>query len=272
VIAIPSPASPTLSRPANSRRYPWYDSNWLSAYSEAKDILRQTRPDVLPRFEEACRIFRTPTDFSVRHLDKAFDVQMLDEIRQIVRNLQPADLELHEARNFRRFVVHNHPRFLEIQGEIAAWVSELAGEELDVSYNFLSLYSSSGVCPVHLDAPQAKWTLDVCLDQSVEWPIHFSQTLDWNSFEGKTWSDDWDQQVRSDPALTFTPKVLQPGQAILFSGSSQWHFRDPMPVVSGKRAHCDLLFFHFIPKDSAALVKPANWARLFDVPDLQSLT
>ncbi len=31
----------------------------------------------------------------------------------------------------------------------------------------------------HMDAPDAMWTLDICLEQSEPWPISFSQPVDW---------------------------------------------------------------------------------------------
>jgi hypothetical protein len=32
------------------------------------------------------------------------------------------------------------------------------------------------------------------------------------------------------------------------------------------------LFFHFIPRGTAELVKPQNWARLFGIPELGGLS
>ena len=60
---------------------------------------------------------------------------------------------------------------------------------------------------------------------------------------------------------------MEPGQAILFSGSSQWHYRDAMPALSTKSS-CDLLFLHFIPRGTRELLNPLKWARLFDIPEL----
>ena len=60
---------------------------------------------------------------------------------------------------------------------------------------------------------------------------------------------------------------MEPGQAILFSGSSQWHYRNAMPALSTKSS-CDLLFLHFIPRGTRELLNPLNWARLFDIPEL----
>ena len=71
-------------------------------------------------------------------------------------------------------------------------------------------------------------------------------------------------------SLTFQSKVLTPGNGIVFSGSSQWHYRDALPQTSSK-GFCDLLFFHYVPKGTAEIVKPANWAGIFDIPELESI-
>jgi hypothetical protein len=259
-------------RPSSSRMYPWYDSVWLSKYEEAKAILRSARPEALAAFVDAFRIFHTPPDFKVKFLEQPFDAAMLAEIRRISRSFKPTDLELHEARQFGRFVVHNHPFFTELQQRAVSWVSETAGEPLESSYNFLSLYTSKGVCAVHLDAPRAKWTLDLCIDQSAPWPIRLSEVQPWPDSAAEEWKqEDWENRIRRSRSLDFTSYTLQPGQAILFSGSSQWHYRDPMPDT-GAKPFCTLLFLHFIPRGAAELVRPENWARLFGVTELSGLS
>jgi hypothetical protein len=71
-----------------------------------------------------------------------------------------------------------------------------------------------------------------------------------------------------DPAHVFTSHALKSGEALLFSGSSQWHYRDPLPRGGGF-AH--LLFFHFVPRGLGEVVEPQNWARVFDVPELAQI-
>ena len=78
------------------------------------------------------------------------------------------------------------------------------------------------------------------------------------------------RSLRADPALYFTAEVLAPGDAVLFSGSNQWHYRDALPQRPG-RQFCDLLFFHYVPFGTAELVQPRNWARLFDIPELAEM-
>jgi hypothetical protein len=259
------------ARPSNSQLYPWYDSVWLSKYEEAKAIIRTVRPEALAAFVDAFRIFHTRPDFKVKFLERPFDEATLDEIKRVTASLQPSDLELHEARRFGRFVVHDHPFFTELQQRTVPLVSEIVGEPVEARYNFLSLYTSKGVCEVHMDAPEAKWTLDLCIDQGAPWPIFFSDVQPWPDSVAEAWKNEgWENHIKQSRSLEFTPYTLQPGQAVIFSGSSQWHYRDPMPAAGGKQ-FCTLLFFHFIPKGTAELVRPKNWARLFGIPELSKV-
>ena len=257
-------------RPASSEVYPWYDSVWLARYTRAKSIVARLRPDLLPAFLDAFRIFHTPRDFEVRTLDGVFEDDTMAEIRRTVRALRPGDLELHEARGFGRFVVHDHPDFTALHRQLVPLVGEIAGEAVDPAYTFLGLYGHLGACPPHMDSPEAKWTLDLCIDQSGGWPIHFSQVCPWadapaDGLPGNNW-EDW---IKASPWLRFTSRTLEPGQAVLFSGSSQWHYRDAIPRATG-RTYCEMLMFHFVPAGTADLLRPENWARLFGVPELGS--
>lgn len=261
----PPPAPP---RPASSRLFPWYDSYWLNDYEHARALLRARRPELLESFEAGLKVFRTPPGFQPVRLANVFDDATLTEIRGIMATLRPQDLELQEARRFGRFIVHNVPRFTELQHGLVDLVSRAVGEPVEPSYNFLSLYGHMGQCPVHLDSPEAKYTLDLCLGQSQPWPIYFSEVIAWPEAGGVPWpGDGWEEKIKCASGLRFTPHTLQPSEAVIFSGSSQWHYRDALPQADG-RQFCDLLFFHFVPRGSAELVKPRNWARLFEAPEL----
>ena len=190
--------------------------------------------------------------------------------RQARHKLDPAKLELHEARRFGRFIVHDLPEFTRLQHQLTELVSQAAGEAVEPSYSFLSLYTKMGVCEPHLDAPSAKWTLDICIDQSEPWPIHLSQIIPWPEAFADL-EDDWQASIKADPQLNFSTEVLMPGDAILFSGSSQWHYRDPLPQGEGKR-FCDLLFLHYIPKGAGEIVRPDKWAKHFGIPELAQST
>lgn len=253
---------------SKDKRFQWYDSAWLRAYADVRDLLREQDTDALDRFTEVMSIFRTDPSFQVKHIPEVFPSATMEEIRKVLKSLTPRELEIHEAQNFGRWVVHDHPYLTQLQAEVCDMVSRWAGEEVEPCYNFLSMYTQLGRCPVHMDTPQAKYTLDICVDQSEPWDIHFSQVVPWP--EDGVPGMDWSERVRSDPALEFSSFALQPGEAILFSGSSQWHFRDPIPN-GGSRSFCDLVFFHYLPKGTAELVEPANWPEILGIPELAEL-
>jgi hypothetical protein len=250
-------------------RFPWYDSIWLRKYVKAKEYIAQHVPTRLVEFVAAFDPLRTRADFEVAHLKNVIAPETMMRIREAIAALDPASFmaaELHEIRDFGRWVVHDDPILSELQASMTALVTNAVGEAVEPSYNFLSLYSRLGRCAVHMDSPQAKWTLDVCIDQSEPWPIHFSRIVDWPEDYRDDADPDWDRSIRENPQNAFTSYTLQPGEALVFSGSSQWHYRDPLP--SGNDGYCHLLFFHFVPAGMLEIAQPRNWETRFDIPGL----
>jgi hypothetical protein len=246
----------------------WYDSNWLNRYLAAKQVVADVAPSRLEEFVRAFDVLRTDPAFKVKDVEGLFGPAQLSEIERVIAAIPMQTLELHEIKQFGRFVVHDNPVFTDMQRGLVGLVSDLVGEAVEPSYNFLSMYTHMGVCEPHLDAPSAKWTLDVCIKQSEPWPIHFSQIIPWPE-ERVELGAEWQLAIKNDPNLTFEPRSLMPGNAIVFSGSSQWHYRDPLPNPPGKKGFCNLLFFHFIPEGTRDLVRPRKWANLFGIPELE---
>ncbi|OYX92840.1 MAG: hypothetical protein B7Y74_11175, partial [Novosphingobium sp. 35-62-5] len=241
----------------------WYDSLWLRRYFEAKAVIARVAPGRLAEFNAAMQVFKTDPSYEVRYVSAFLDNAKRAAIKEAITAIPREQLEFHELEKFGRLVVHDWPPFTALQAEITGLVSELAGERLEPCYNFLSLYSRRGVCETHLDTPSAKWTFDICVDQSDPWPISFTSIIDWPETSDDL-VDEWRavKEGRADHAVhTLT---LEPGDALLFSGASQWHWRDPIPPARG-RTFCDLLFFHYIPEGTSELVQPRNWAKLFNV-------
>lgn len=247
----------------------WYDSVWLSAYYAAKDVVARVAPARLEEFVRSFDVLRTSPDFSARHLPQVIDLPLLGHIRDVIRAIPRDKYEMHEMKSFGRFIVHDYPEITALQATLVDKVSEWAGEAVEPSYNFLSLYTRLGVCEPHLDSPSAKWTLDICVDQSEPWPIQFSQIVPWPEQRPRL-ADDWRDEIKANGSLQFRSLELNPGDAILFSGSSQWHYRNPLPRDGVKR-FCDLLFLHFIPRGARRIVTPANWPVLFDIPELAEI-
>ena len=170
---------------------------------------------------------------------------------------------------FGRFVVHDQPALKALQSSMTDLVSDRVGEAVETSYSFLSLYTKLGKCPVHLDAPSAKWTLDICVDQSEPWPIHVSGVVPWPE-DFADGGDGWSEQLKRDPANAFTSYALLPGNALIFAGSSQWHYRDSLARPGGT-SFSTMVFFHFVPKCMRDLVNPDAWGRVFEVPELTAV-
>ncbi len=244
-----------------SATFAWYDSDWLARYTRALEIVRRVRPEQARAFAEAFRPLHTRTQFRERLIPRVFDESTMAELRRAAGSLRPADLELHEARTFGRFIVHDHPAFAEVHRRAVPLISGLSGEDVEPSYTFLSLYGDRGVCAAHMDSPEAKYTLDLCLAQSDPWPIHFSDVRPW-PVPG---------EAPPPPSSAWRTYALAPGQAVLFSGSAQWHYRDAIPARPGSRPFCDLLFLHFIPRGTRELLGPGNWARLFGMAELEEV-
>lgn len=247
---------------------PWYDSNWLVAREKARAIIATVKPAALSAFDGELSVFHTRKDFTAHVIDRVLDEVTMTHVLETVRALKPTELELHEARRFGRLIVHNHALFTKLQQDMVELVGDVVGEPVEPQYNFLSRYANLGVCEMHMDGPDAKWTLDLCLAQSGPWPIHFSQVVDWPDVFSEEWREPgWADRLKRSPSLTFSPVTLEPGQAVVFSGSSQWHYRNPIPAGTG-RQFCDLLFFHFIPRGTSRLASPSNWAEYFGIPEL----
>ena len=242
---------------------PWYDSYFLRDWTAAKEYLAQVRPDALPGFENAFAVLQPPAGFAPLKLENLLGRERLGELAEIVRSLPPDLLECHEQERFGRTVVHDHPEFSRLQEELRPRMGELLGEELESGYNFLSLYGPHGRCPMHMDEPVSMYTLDVCIDRDGDWPIHFSEIVDWPGRDAA--QDGWPDNVRGE--LAFTPFVIRENEAVLFCGSSQWHYRDPMPGGGA----CSLLFLHYYPARARGLVDPQDWPETLALPELQPL-
>ena len=116
---------------------------------------------------------------------------------------------------FNRKWATNDDFFYKIHEQLEEVASEIFGERVKMTYNFLSLYEDKGVCPYHTDRDPCKYTIDYCIDQDETWDI---------------WVDD-------------KPYTLEVNDALCYSGSDSPHFREK---IKGK--YCSLVFFHFMKK------------------------
>lgn len=243
----------------------WYDSHFLRRLAIATRYLEAVRPGALPGFIELLSALRPRDGFREVVMDDVFDPATRAEIISVSRMARPEPTQQQAAENadFGRHVLWNVPFFLELQDRLRPLVSELAGRPLVSSYNFLSLYGPDGKCDLHMDHVNAMYTFDYCIEQDAIWPIYVSRVVDWPS----TGRDFDPARIIADADLDFREHLLEPNRALLFNGSSQWHYRNPK-IAGG---FCNLLFFHYYPEGCEALVDPARWAEQSGIAELVPL-
>ena len=243
----------------------WYDAHFHRRFEVAKRYLAQVRPDLVDSFVAGFDVLLPPAGFELTVIGDLFDKATQQEIREAAREIPAEMLKLYEMRDFGRHIVHDYTRFVELQAQLLPRISAHIGIALEAGYNFLSLYGGAGKCDPHMDEPKSMFTIDYCIEQSDEWPIWFSKVTDWPTTETM---HNWDAQaIKADRSLEFRPHVLRPGEALLFNGSSQWHYRDSI----NPGGFCSLLFFHYFPKGCDDLVAPQGWAKHFAIPELEPL-
>jgi hypothetical protein len=150
-------------------------------------------------------------------------LRTLRQLTQVLRGRYSSE-PLH-ALNCNRWQEHNNPmlRTLHRRQSLIETAAAFFGEPVMPSYVFLSMYSSQGVCPPHRDRPQCQYTVNLCIRQDKPWPIYIE-----NAGDG-----------------SFEEVILGEGDAVMFSGTEQTHYRKPMPENGG--TYCDVAHFHLVP-------------------------
>jgi hypothetical protein len=182
-------------------------------------------------------------------LIRPFDKKTFDEIKEHVGHIRKAydwpGIPVHDANDpednkFSRWFWHNLPMLKQLHHspELIMKASKVFGEPVKPSYVFTSLYDANGVCPVHRDRPQCRYTIDLCIDQDDVWPIYVEDLEDKNP----------------DKLARCKPYILKPGEALCYSGTGQTHYRKPMKEDS-KATWINLAFFHWVPTSWMGEVK-----------------
>lgn len=151
---------------------------------------------------------------------------------------------------FVRTYANDVPFFVKIHHQLTDLASEIFGESVKPSYSFLSMYKNNGICPLHVDRPQCRYTIDYLIrqDQAEPWPIHIADPMTdeqrievTNSGLG---SPATDEAIKERIAQENWHTVeLNPNDAVCYSGTHSWHYRSQR-----LRDTADLVFFHFVPE------------------------
>ncbi len=173
---------------------------------------RQSHPD-----------YSRPVGFDPGIIREFFPPVMMDLLRLQVAQIKHNPEIVYVGGDFNRKQVHNQPLFRALQILMVPRLEELLERPLLATYSFVSIYEAGkGKCPKHIDRPQCRYTLDLCIDQKIPWAFH-----------AKT--EDGRERRFS----------MNPGDAILLSGTHHEHWRPDMQLDN----FCDLAFFHFVDKD-----------------------
>lgn len=172
----------------------------------------------------------------IRFMDDWLPTVRLDSDRQ-----QPDS-----PNKFGRRYAHNVGFFVNIHHQLADYASDLFGEKVKPSYVFLSLYDKGGQCPLHIDRPQCRYTIDYLIrqEQAEPWPICVGPQMsdkEISKIGNAHPTTDEDRQAVID-SVDWTTALLKPNDAVCYSGTNAWHYR---PTASTGTA--DLVFFHFVP-------------------------
>lgn len=164
--------------------------------------------------------------------------------------LFPLAADRKEADNpgkFGRRYAHNLPFLVDIHHQLSDYASDIFGEKVKPSYVFLSMYDKGGKCPLHIDRPQCRYTIDYLIQQEASdpWPISVGRQMtdaQRDAIEIQHPSTDEEIQAVID-SQDWTTCLLNPNDATCYSGTNAWHYR---PTASLGTA--DLAFFHFVPE------------------------
>ena len=229
----------------------WYDYGFLSCIHS---ILREC-PHVRTQLHKVISPLLTSSQ-SLGHWIHPFDsvtTRQMYERAFYMLQVKKKRSE-HELKYFGRYVIEDDDFFTSVQRRMIGFVSDAVGEPVEVSYNFMTLYVSNGSMAIHLDHPEAKYTVNHILDTNVEWPLYVSDV-------NTRWQWRYSNKNRYR-RFVHTPN--SENTTLIFSGSAQWHYRDPIPQYGRDRkpSFSMLVFFHFLPR---GMVNVSNETRLRDI-------
>ena len=247
--------------------YPWYDAGVRYKIAFAQHYLNKVRPDKVAEFSAALAHFETPSTFQTVSISDFLNRHEFAELQRHNARLRNETNGVDENRLCGRRRFNNYPIFSNFHQRLAGWVTENVGEKVVPSFSLLAQYGPEGKLPLHIDSQDSMWTLGVCIERNVDWPIFISNVV--QKVPEPTLEEWKHEQVRADPRLIFRSFSLAPNQAIFYSASSQWHYRNAIP--DSLKGFFDIIFFQFVPAHSEVCIKSELWGSYFDCRELAVL-
>ena len=180
-----------------------------------------------------------------------FDKSAHEAIRDFVNKTVPMLPVSADDQEFVRHYMHNPRFFVDIHHQLTDFASEQFGRKVKPSYCFLSMYKENGICPLHIDRPQCRYTIDylIQITQTEPWPILIGEdmtdeerlAIDESGLGHPTNEEDIQARIKAEKWHEIN---LNENDAVLYSGTKAWHYRP-----NRLKETADLIFFHFVPEE-----------------------
>ena len=178
-------------------------------------------------------------------VEQLFDDETVATINRYMKEYVPIIPWAYDGEQFVRLYGHNPTFWVDIHQQLADYASQMFGEPVKPSYVFLSMYKQGGTCPLHIDRPQCKYTIDYLISSTVdEWPICIGPAMSDEEKATVSPHPEGEERQQLIESVDWTCVNLKPNDAVLYSGTDSWHYRPT--VLNGEAS---LVFFHFVPKD-----------------------
>jgi len=152
------------------RRMPWYDAHILNDFALARRFLAIVLPARLAEFEEQFAEFKVDPGFRTRMVPAIAGADemagfLADADAICAAGLKEGDRPVLGRGRGR---ANDQPAFRALHEGWAKWVADQVGEDIEPSYSMFVRYDRTGRLPVHLDSPDSKWALGLCLRSAVD--------------------------------------------------------------------------------------------------------
>lgn len=181
---------------------------------------RGSAPDEAPAMESWQAAFATDGLVVLPGLLPTLQIEIL---RQYTARLYQQGYFLRDGQQVEgREFIHNEPLMGFFNRQLARLVSRIAGEPAKPSYTYLARYNGGSELKRHVDRSQCRWNISLVLDETprrdAAWPLYVE--------------------------LCGVPREvrLNPGDAVLFHGSTHPHWRPRLAEDST----AVIAFFHFV--------------------------
>lgn len=137
---------------------------------------------------------------------------------------------VHERRpdmeGVRRSSANNLPLFQHLHQATERLIKYITQEDVKTSYSFASAYEAGSAMPPHTDRSQCVYNVSVLLGAE----------------PADVWLSEWPLMIEAKGKVNVV--CLEHGDAVLYSGTRDKHWRDPMPA---KLSSVFGVFFHYVP-------------------------